>query len=154
GRALAPNDYCFVALTYEPTAAGDLDATFHITGAGLDPALPVHGHAVTPSGGLIANVTVLDFGLAETGVASRQDVLVENNSASDITLGALTVTGGFTIFANNCPVPLTAGGACTITLSYLAQTANAAVTGTFTATSDANDVAVSLSALSVRRVYV
>src|SRR5205823_1494903 len=31
---------------------------------------------------------------------------------------------------------------------------NAAVTGTFTATSDANDVAVSLSALSVRRVTV
>src|SRR5690349_499057 len=46
GRTLAANDYCFVALTYQPTSAGDLDATFHITGASLDPALPVHGHAV------------------------------------------------------------------------------------------------------------
>jgi HYDIN/CFA65/VesB-like, Ig-like domain/Divergent InlB B-repeat domain len=154
GALLAPGARCHVALTFAPTAAGARTASLHVTGAGAPFDLPLAGKGLPAlPAGLVPDVSSIDFGSVEIGQEGAASILLSNTSAAAIKLGTRTTSAGFSSF-DNCPDTLTAGGACTVTVSFK-PTATGTSTGTFTASwTGGDDVVVALSGVGLRRVTI
>ena len=149
---LVAGNMCPFDIRFSPTGAGAANAVLKVGDGTQHVDLPLAGGALIASGGgLVADVASVDFLPITRGDTATAQLILSNGSASTITLGARTTAAPFSITGDNCPATLTAGGACTVTLTFTGTTVGAA-TGMLHAASNANDVDVPLSGVVLRKI--
>jgi hypothetical protein len=104
----------------------------------------VKSPAVTVSTGAVA------FGSVTVGASGSATVTVTAGGTGDLQVGALGVSGPFTVAANGCAT-LAPGASCVITLAFAPTTAGAA-TGNLTIDTDAGAQSVALTGSGVAPV--
>jgi hypothetical protein len=111
-----------------------------LASAGTDD-FAVKAPAVTVSTGTLA------FGPVTVGASATQSVTVTSSGTGDLHVGALGLSGPFTVAANGCAT-LAPGSSCVITLAFTPATAGAAA-GTLTVDTDAGAQSVALGGSGV-----
>lgn len=149
GTTLAGHDGCWLQIIFHPIAAGTKTASLDVGAA----SIALTASAPGPITGLTTDLAAVDFGTPKRGDTVQRQLILKNTGASTITLGARTATGPFAYVSDNCPNVLTAGSACTITLTFSSSTLGYS-TGTLSVASDANAVTVALQATTLRSVTV
>jgi hypothetical protein len=150
---LAPHDLCTMRVTWSPTSATDADATLTVAAAGLSSQLDLHGPALPPGAGLVADTSAIDFGVVPLGGHVFALIGLTNASSADIALVPPVASGGFTLDGNNCPSPIPAGGTCQLLIGFTGTSVGPA-SGMLAIMSSANSISITLDAYVARTVYV
>ncbi|HEX7438846.1 MAG TPA: choice-of-anchor D domain-containing protein, partial [Caldimonas sp.] len=142
GMTLFQGDTCRVDVQFAPAFAGDRSAAVQVASTGsFPPALALVGTGLAgPSPGLTLSVTALQFGDTRIGAQSVPlEVTLSGTGSGVVRVTALDINGPYAVQNKTCPsVPfvLQAGGACTVTVSFLPQ-AEGSASGSLSVTSDA-----------------
>lgn len=120
---LKEGEECFLAVYYQPTAAGTLSGELRVTSNAGALALPLSGTAVTaldPAAGVVGFSGSVDgdFGTVARGASKTLSYVVRNiGNAAD----AITVTGpsgsGWS-FSEDCPDTLAIGSSCNVSVTF------------------------------------
>ncbi len=130
GTTLAATSYCYVNITFKPTAAGTRVAAVKFTVNSttvVDSGLVGTGAAGTQT--LTTTQLAVDFGASDVGVTSSQQYVQVNNIGTEtVTFSGFTIggpdPGDFTISNNNCSSTLTAGASCYVYLTFTPTATN------------------------------
>ncbi len=128
GGSLGANSSCTVTVTFTPTLAGPRSGSLSISDLTLNGIRLVHLFGTGISGSVGANVRLssveLNFGVQATSTTSAaKNVTLTNNGDSTLTVTSVTATGDFAQ-TNNCG-SVSAGGACTINVTFTPTTTGA-----------------------------
>lgn len=119
---LAAGASCTITFTYSPTAVGNDNTSYTISGGGKSIGITLSGNGAGAAvAALSATPATLSFGSITIGsTSSTQTVLLRNTggaAASGIAL-ASTNAAEFVVSANTCGATLPAGGTCTLAVAY------------------------------------
>ncbi len=129
GPALAPRTSCGIAVTFAPKSVGAQTGTLEIDDVQRAQIVALSGSG-NAAPGISLTPSTLTFTATGVGNATApQTLTLVNNSASAVTLGAVSVTGdfGLTSAAGNCTssAALSAGQSCTLSVAFAPQAAGA-----------------------------
>lgn len=120
---LNEGEECFLAVYYEPTAAGALAGELRVASNAGAKTLPLSGTAVAaldPASGAVAFMgsTAGDFGTVPRGGSNTIVYVVKNigNAADAITITGPTGSGWS--FTEDCPDSLAAGASCNVAVTF------------------------------------
>ena len=137
GTGIVAGGTCTINVTFTPTASGTVSGTLSITdNASGSP------QTVTLTGtGVVATVSVspssLTFSSQTQGTPSAsQPVTLTNNGNAALAITSVAVTGDFSQ-TNNCGTNVSAGGSCTINVTFTPTAAGTRI-GTLTITDNAS----------------
>ncbi len=129
---LNEGEECFLAVYYEPTAAGSLAGELRIASNAGANTLPLSGTAVAaldPASGAVAFVgsTAGDFGTVVRGGSHTIVYVVRNigNAADAITVTGPTGSGWS--FSEDCPDSLAVGASCNVSITFAPTAAGLSV---------------------------
>jgi hypothetical protein len=123
---LNPAAGCTIDVTFDPAAVDLRTATLNITGTASNSPQTVTltgiGQTVTENA-LDLNQTEMTFGPQNLGtVSGAQGVTIYNYGTGSIAFSGFSITGtnsgDFGISSNNCPANLSAGGGCTVDITF------------------------------------
>lgn len=137
GATLAVNAYCYIDVTFTPTASGQANATLAITDNA--PGSPHQVSLVgtgTSSPALSITPSSLIFGNQQVNVASSPLPVTVINQGSTATFSNVTASPDFAVSSNGCTGQLATGAGCTVSVTFT-PTAMGPRTGTLTFTDDA-----------------
>jgi hypothetical protein len=144
---------CTVNVAYSPKTAGPGSGTLTVTSDAVNGPTTVALSGVgadTVSSTLTPSLKAIGFPTTKLGATSEpQSVTISNTGTADTTVSSIALTGPFAQ-TNTCGTSITAGGTCTIKLTFT-PTASGVGEGSLTVTSDASGgvVAVPLSGAGV-----
>jgi hypothetical protein len=152
GAALAAGSSCIIGITFTPTLAGSLVATFTIAdNAANSPQTIALTGTATGSAAPAVSITPgsLTFPSTAVGAVSAiQPITIKNNSSSAVTLSGIAFTGtnasSFLRTSTTCTNPLAAGASCISYIEFVPTTSEA-LTATLTLSSSAPAVSIPLS---------
>ncbi len=122
---LAATSFCTVALSFSPTVVGDQPGTLTatVTNLGVAPATVALDGSGVAVGGIVLSPTLMTFGSVVVNATSTvQTVTLTNAGQASLAGLSVTVTGDFSLTANQCPETLDAGANCTIGLAFAPST--------------------------------
>lgn len=137
GASVAAGSSCTINVSFAPTMAGTTSGTISVTdnATGSPQTVSLSGTGTSPTITLSPNS--LTFGNQEVGTTSQpQPLTLTNTGGAALTISEIVPSAGFAE-TNNCPSNLSAGGSCTINVSFT-PTAIGSVTGTVSVTDNAN----------------
>ena len=146
GGAIDSSQSCSIDVTFSPSALGSRSGSLTIQGniAAGNITVSLSGVGATPPQVTLSPGSI-DFGAVESGTQSpAQQVTATNRGGVASGISSLTVTGPFTLAANDCGSALPATSNCQISLEFSPATAGAA-SGTLTMVDDAGTQTVQLS---------
>jgi hypothetical protein len=141
---------CAMQVDFAPTAVGAVTGTLTIasTTAGVTPLTVTLTGTGLAAAGLQTNPQALAFGGVLVGSTSAAgSVTVSNPGGATLAGLALSVTGNFSLSANNCGSTLATGASCSTNVLFKPQSAGA-LTGSLNITTTSNHVAPAVVALS------
>ena len=146
GQTLFQGQTCTVTIGFAPSAAGTRSAAVQVASSGsFPPTLALTGVGLggpVPTLGLSA--TALAFEATRVGSQSLPtELLLSSSGSGSLRITGLEVSGPYTMQVKTCPAlpfTLTAGSACSVTVSFQPQ-AEGSATGALRVTSDAAPVA-------------
>lgn len=130
--ALAPGNQCTLQVKATPTASGALQGSLAISADTLEPvpAVPLSANGV--SGALSVAPGSLSFGSVTIGNSATLSATLTNSGTAPLTVasisGSAAAAAGFT-YSGCVGQTLAAGGACTLTVTYMPTTAGAQTAG-------------------------
>ncbi len=129
GASLAASASCTIAVTFAPTALGAASTTLAVTDSVAGPqTLAISGTGVVPAAP-VAVLTPSSLSFATTNVgstAATQTLTLSNTGNAPMLLSGVSIAGAnASSFSetNNCGSSVSAGGSCTITVSFTPSTA-------------------------------
>jgi hypothetical protein len=132
---LAPRASCSINVTFAPNVLGTIKGAITVlTSAPGDEVVNLVGNVgVAP---VALSPPSLNFGLLPVGTTSAvKTVSVTNNQTATVAINGISTTGDYSQ-VNNCPSSLSAGAACTISVSFH-PTVTGSVPGALTLSSNA-----------------
>ncbi|WP_263355077.1 choice-of-anchor D domain-containing protein [Acidicapsa acidisoli] len=123
--SLAGGASCPVAVQFDPKATGPRPSELVLTSSGVHPSLDValSGVGTTPTAVVLpASLLFISQQLGSSSGAS--EVTLSNTGSGPLTITSIAVSGQFAE-TNNCGKTLTAGGGCTINVSFKPTTVGA-----------------------------
>lgn len=117
GTSLAAGASCSVGVTFTPTATGSASGTLTFTDTATNSPQKV-SLSGTGSSAITLSPTALNFGVVSVGSSSAsQTVTVTNSSAAAVAVNSVAFTGDYSD-ANTCGSAITAGGNCTVSVTF------------------------------------
>jgi hypothetical protein len=136
GTSLAAGAKCAVGVTFTPLSSGSVDGFLTLNSNSVPAPLPVPLSGTGTVPGAVFTTPSLTFANQRVGATSvSQNATLKNNGTAPLFITNFRVSGDF-VLSNRCPHELSAGGSCTIAISFL-PVARGTVTGTLTLLSDA-----------------
>jgi LEA14-like dessication related protein len=126
------NAYCVLAVRFEPTAPGATPGTLTINFASTSPqTVTLSGTGTAPVAPVTVSPTSWNFGNVAVGASSTpKTITLTNNQSTSLSISSLSVTAGspYSIGpSSTCLSPtVTAGGSCTVILTFNPTTTGAA----------------------------
>lgn len=123
GSIVGPGATCDVSVSFTPLQEGALSAELLVSGSDVTQLLvPLSGVGVTP-GSLTSDVSQIDFGVVEWGIASEPRQWVITNSSPTVSGPLrLEITDPAAASAEtDCGPPLAAGASCSVNVRYTAS---------------------------------
>lgn len=121
GTSVAAGASCAINVTFAPASAGTLSGSLTVTDNSGGAAASTQTVSLTGTGtapGVKLSTTSLSFGNENVGAQSAgQTVTITNNGTATLTLTGITAGGDFSQ-SNTCGGSLTAGGSCTVTVTF------------------------------------
>jgi hypothetical protein len=131
---------CAVSVAYSPKAAGAGTGSLTVTSDAVSGPITVALSGVgadTMSSTLSASLKAMGFATTKVGVTSEaQSVTISNTGTADATVSSIATTGDFAQ-TNTCGTSITAGGTCTINITFT-PAASGVSSGNLTVTTDAS----------------
>jgi len=126
GSSVAANGTCTISVIFKPSVAGAESAAVTITdnAAGSPQSIALTGTGAGPVVSL--SPTTLTFAGQNVGTTSTaQTATLTNSGNATLTIGSIVLIGidaGDFSQTNNCPASVTAGGSCTISVTFMPTT--------------------------------
>jgi hypothetical protein len=134
GMALAANTSCMPQITFAPTQSGALAGTLSIATSATTLPLTVALTGMGAQSHLQISPASLSFGEIAVGAPASQSLTLANTGTASITGVGLAVTGDYAVTVPCAVTTLTAGGSCSVTVTFT-PTAIGVRNGTLTVTS-------------------
>ena len=134
--ALASTDSCFVAVQFAPTATGDGAGTLTITTDQGTVSANLTGFGLADPG-LALNPAALVFTNAPNSTSTQQIVTLKNTGSVSLSIGTPQSSAPSFSATSNCTT-LATQATCTITVTYIAQSAPVSATLSLPVTSTVN----------------
>jgi hypothetical protein len=133
------------AVTFAPTAAGNVSGSVSITSNASDSTLVVGLAGTGTQGQLSSSPSTVTFGNVTTGTNTSQTVTLNNSGSASITITAAVVSPSvFTVSGLTVPLTIGAGTNSSFTVGF-APTAAGSVSGTLILTSNAPNSPMTIS---------
>ena len=147
------NSYCYVYITFTPTATGSRTGTLSLIDAatGNPQVVNLMGTGITASGNLVPEPDNLTFEAQPTGTTSAgQFIYLYNTGNIPVQINSLTTTGDFAIQSNygcNSALPTTVspGSDCPLYVTFTPMQTSGAETGSVVVGSTAGNITIPLS---------
>jgi hypothetical protein len=141
GSSIAAGGSCTVSVTFSPTAAGARTGTLTVNAGGVTNTVSLSGTGTSSGGGsatLTASPTSVAFGSQAVGSASAaQQVTVTNTGSAAATVSSVSAGAPFAQ-TNTCGTSITAGGSCTVSVTFT-PTATGGASASLTVASNATN---------------
>ncbi|MBV9303612.1 MAG: choice-of-anchor D domain-containing protein [Acidobacteriaceae bacterium] len=144
GSSVAAGGNCTINVTFHPTTTGTRTGTVTITdnASGSPQSISLTGTGVAPAVSL--STTSLTFASQPVGTtSSAQPVTLTNSGSATLTISSIVATGDYSQ-SNTCGSSVSAGGNCTINVTFKPTTTGTR-TGTVTITDNASGSPQSIS---------
>ncbi len=147
GMTLAAGYSCTLNLTFSPVATGARQGVLTVSGTGAGPVsatVALSGNG-TGAFSVVLTPASLDFGTQLLGTTSAvRNITISNTGTLPGPLGAITVSGDFTLAANTCGNSLPPQTGCTVSVAF-APTASGVRNGVLTVTDGAGTQTATLT---------
>jgi hypothetical protein len=119
--ALAATASCFVQIVFSPTATGDRTGTLTVVTSSGSVSSELTGYG-EPDPGVAINPSALSFANTPGSGATQQTIALSNTGARTLAIGTPTSSDPSFGVASTCST-LSAGGICTLSVTFTPQTA-------------------------------
>ena len=134
--AISPNilgagKSCTITITFTPSAQGSRTASLSVTdnASSNPPAIALTGTALAPA--TVAPTTLTFASLLVGTTSTAKNVTLTNHLSTALAISSVSASGDFAVSSNGCASGVSAGGKCTIGMTF-APTAIGARQGTLT----------------------
>ena len=146
GQPYTGGSSCSISAQFAPTSVGAQSTTVYICdNAGGNPrTLTLSGNGIAPPPPTVSPPSNAFGNVEVNGSSAAQTFTVTNPSPASITLSSFTVTGPFSILANNCGASLNPSASCSLDARFNPVTTGSA-TGAISATASSGSISIGLS---------